>query len=329
MPKQPSSHGASSDSRRRRSLGLAAAGRTAPPPCVHVGHEHVVVERLLHEVEGPGLQAAHGHGHVAVPRDHDHGRRRRAGARSSARSCSPSMPGIFTSVTTQAASPRPGQASAASADANASTAKPRRRSICAEGVPGRPRRRPPRHQPGGLAVGALLAALPAPSPPRVGRGAGRRTVKVAPRPGTPSASIVPPWSCHDRARDGQPQPPWPLSLVVKNGWNSLRAVLRREARARVGHLDHDGQGRARPRRERTESRRTAAALHGLAGVGEQVEEHLGQARCGRRARRAGRRPARAVTSTSREPHLRHAGSPRLSRTTLLTSTRRLCGRPGA
>ena len=50
-------------------------------------------------------------------------------ARSVARNSSPSMPGIFTSVTMHIASRSPGQARAASAEEKTSTAQPRRLSI--------------------------------------------------------------------------------------------------------------------------------------------------------------------------------------------------------
>ena len=125
------------------------------------------------------------------------------------------MPGIFTSVTMHIASPRPGQARAASAEEKTSDRPAPQLQHLPDGVPGRlvvvdddDRSACP------LAASAISFRSPrAARPSRPLFAAGSRMVKVAPAPGTPAASMTPLWSW-TIAREMDSPRPWPPLRVV-------------------------------------------------------------------------------------------------------------------
>ncbi len=244
------------------------------------------------------------------------------------------MPGIFTSVTTQAAPARPGHDSTPSAEGNGSTAKPRSRSICAmecravsssstTATSGRPLCplivRPPRP-----ACRRSASGLPAGWPDASSAAAGRRTVNVAPRPGRLSAPIVPPWSATIEREIERPRP-WPLSLVVKNGWKSRRATSSVNPTPVSATSTTTGSSAPGSLRDRTESRRT-----GLASTAWRALVSRLRNTCDRRVRspRTGGTSSASEEATSTcESRIWGIRKSTVSRTTLFTSSAAMARSP--
>ena len=96
---------------------------------------------------------------------------------------------------------------------------------------------------------------------------------MVPRPGAVSMVMVPLCSSITCRTMASPRPvPLPRSLVVKKGSKMWGEHLRRNAGAGVGDLEAEKL----PLRPGGHGEGSAAGLHGVVGIEDQVEQHLGE-----------------------------------------------------